>query len=507
MSLSNVLQLAFIWLTLAFVSIQQKDSYPTRSRLASRTSSTNTTFNNLSMKRPHSPIPNSNKKKSKHSTRTCAVAGCTTQVTSPSNAVPLCKTCNDRLATLAETEMKLHWFTCHIDTSFIRWSSHPEILPPTPLPLGPAQSLHLNYDDDTAMNAAALAIHKADAILIVAGAGMSCDSGLPDYRGATGFYRMGGKDISMESVNFHPDRDADFLLSMGFITTMISEFRQKKPHEGYHMLRRITNLKKTENNSASIPLPTSSSSSSSPISTSNHFVLTSNIDAYFLRSGFNETEVYESHGNCNLLQCCQGGTWDDACKTSGIWKWPDGYVLPTCNSDLKITKTDALLLPRCQSCNAYARPHISHSTDYPEDIVPTRKAAQEKALLVWLDSISHKSLAVIEIGCGTSIHSLRVETEIMVGKRTNPKGPKTTLIRIDPGNADVPNGDHVGVKMKAMEALLGIENKIGMLEMSQGFSDGDESEDGDTNSSSEKSHSWVGNLDDNKPLPPTLKRN
>ena len=35
----------------------------------------------------------------------------------------------------------------------------------------------------------------------------------------------------------------------------------------------------------------------------------------------------------------------------------------------------------------------------------------------------------------------------------------TTLIRIDPGNANVPRG-HIGVKMKAMEALIGIEKRM-----------------------------------------------
>ena len=131
---------------------------------------------------------------------------------------------------------------------------------------------------------------------------------------------------------------------------------------------------------------------------------------------------------------------------------------------LRVTDECVSMLPRCPKCDAYARPHVSHSTDYPEDVVPTRKSRQERALVDWLESIGNKKLVVLEVGCGTSIHSLRSETEIIIGKRQMIEKDEgaTTLIRIDPGNADVPVG-HVGVRMKAMEALVGIEKEILMM--------------------------------------------
>ena len=410
-------------------------------------------------------------------TRTCAAAGCSTQVNLPLSQVPLCSPCQTRLVELSTTD-DLHWFTCHIETSFIRWSSHPEILPPTPPPLGIPLSLPENYTNEQALSNAAQAIHNADAVLVVAGAGMSCDSGLPDYRGAEGFYRMGGQDVKMNMVDFHPERGADFLLSMGFITTMIQDFRQKQPHEGYRVLHRLAQAKSnpSSSSSSSSSLPSSSSSSSAQ-----HFVLTSNIDAYFLRTGFEGTNVYESHGNCNLLQCTEGGTWDDSCTNgsgASIWAWPETYFSQIeVGSDLKITPETKSLLPKCinTKCDCYARPHISHSTDYPEDIVPTRKKKQEQALVDWLKSIETQHLVVIEVGCGESVHSLRVETEIMVGKRmmsttggtaATAAPPSTTLIRIDPGNANVPAG-HIGIQMKAMAALIGIEERLGQLNVGE----------------------------------------
>ncbi|HQP37085.1 MAG TPA: Sir2 family NAD-dependent protein deacetylase, partial [Polyangiaceae bacterium] len=43
--------------------------------------------------------------------------------------------------------------------------------------------------DQDRYEAAAEAIHQADALLITAGAGMGVDSGLPDFRGNQGFWR------------------------------------------------------------------------------------------------------------------------------------------------------------------------------------------------------------------------------------------------------------------------------------------------------------------------------
>ena len=42
---------------------------------------------------------------------------------------------------------------------------------------------------EESVNAAAVAIARAEALLIGAGAGMGVDSGLPDFRGTQGFWR------------------------------------------------------------------------------------------------------------------------------------------------------------------------------------------------------------------------------------------------------------------------------------------------------------------------------
>ena len=107
--------------------------------------------------------------------------------------------------------------------------------------------------------------------------------------------------------------------------------------------------------------------------------------------------------------------------------------------------------PACPSCAKILRPNISHVTDQPEDICYLRKRKQELKLLDWLRKNKNENVCIIEIGCGTSEHSLRDESELLLANTLT----NGHLIRIDPGCCDVPEG-HVGIKLGFKEALLEI---------------------------------------------------
>ena len=125
-------------------------------------------------------------------------------------------------------------------------------------------------------------------------------------------------------------------------------------------------------------------------------------------------------------------------------------------------------LPRCPGCRALARPNVSHTTDSDEDICPARKAAQRERALAWIErqrqqrrpssSSSSRSnvLVVLEVGCGVSEHSLRLDTEVVVARHRE-AGGEAYLVRVDPAAASVPAGDgHVGVPLRAKDALIAI---------------------------------------------------
>ena len=170
-------------------------------------------------------------------TRTCPGTGCTEQLDAsefdPSDLV-LCEACDARVDAAVASE-DMHWFTSHLDPTHISGCSHPELLAPSRPPGGAVEPARACVAEGAA--AAASLLSQADAVLVVAGAGMSCDSGLPDFRGANGFYSMGGHEVGMEEVDF---QDAKLRpRAWGYITKMRHAFLEAAPHSGYGALRRV----------------------------------------------------------------------------------------------------------------------------------------------------------------------------------------------------------------------------------------------------------------------------
>ena len=115
-----------------------------------------------------------------------------------------------------------------------------------------------------------------------------------------------------------------------------------------------------------------------------------------------------------------------------------------------------------------------------------RKSAQAAALRAWLtgaqaelagrqqrgEGVDAGAVLIIEVGCGQSIHSLRVDSEIALSlllsagghvlKSGGGGGGKflpATLVRIDPAEASVPQG-HIAVQAGAAEALTAVHQQL-----------------------------------------------
>ena len=70
----------------------------------------------------------------------------------------------------------------------------------------------------------------------------------------------------------------------------------------------------------------------------------------------------------------------------------------------------------------------------------------------WLAAERRSKLVVLEVGCGTSVHSLRLDSEIVAASARSAK-----LVRVDPGDARVPEGaNHAGVALGAEAALVAL---------------------------------------------------
>jgi NAD-dependent SIR2 family protein deacetylase len=268
---------------------------------------------------------------------------------------------------------------------------------------------------DHEITQAAEAIQAADALLITAGAGMGVDSGLPDFRGAEGFWRA-YPAVAKLGLSFAEMANPAWFsqnphLAWAFYGHRLNLYRQTVPHQGFSQLLEIAGSKAY-----------------------GYFVFTSNVDGQFQRAGFAAERIVECHGSIHHFQCT-------ASCTDEIWD-ADNEAVNLDESTLRAVEP----LPKCKYCSALARPNILMFNDW--SWLGHRSDAQQQRLAAWLDGVAKFSakLVVIELGAGSAIATVRRTseriTESMDGK----------LIRINPREDDVPRGQ-IGLPLGAAEGI------------------------------------------------------
>jgi NAD-dependent SIR2 family protein deacetylase len=241
------------------------------------------------------------------------------------------------------------------------------------------------------LSAAVDALQTAEALLITAGAGLGVDSGFPDFRGSSGFWkayppyaRLG---IEFVELACPETLIADPALFWGFYEHRRVLYRHTKPHAGYEILKKLAD-------------------------THSSFVFTSNVDGHFLRGGFEETQLVECHGNIHHLQCAT------PCSDR-LWEVVESHLVvdPT-------TMRTVGTIPQCSQCGEYARPNVLLFGD--DSWVDTRTATQLDRYENWLKQIRGARLVVVELGAGTAIPTVRLESQNVAARH------KGMLIRINP---------------------------------------------------------------------------
>lgn len=277
----------------------------------------------------------------------------------------------------------------------------------------------LNLD----LERAAQLIAGADALVIAAGAGMGVDSGLPDFRGNEGFWRaypaLAKANLNFAEVASPRTFEEDPKLAWGFYGHRLALYRETAPHPGFEILRQWGER---------MPLGAR--------------VFTSNVDGQFQKAGLHEDQIHECHGSIHHLQCM------NECK-SGVWS-AEGFV-PTVDAEACRLLS---LPPQCPQCGALARPNILMFNDW--GWTPQRCESQSRAEARWLDSIAEGQarVVVVEIGAGKAIPSVR-----HFGHRISHE-LDGRIIRINPGESQVPSSMDVGLAMGSLEALRGIDALI-----------------------------------------------
>lgn len=263
---------------------------------------------------------------------------------------------------------------------------------------------------------AAELIGSADALLVCAGAGMGVDSGLPDFRGAEGFWRayppyerLGLSFVEVaDPAHFAEDPE----LAWGFYGHRLELYRRTAPHPGFDILRRWCAAKPHGG-----------------------WVFTSNVDGQFQRAGF--TDIAEVHGSIHHLQCL-------ADCGAGIWTADDVGV--TVDED---TMRAVPPLPTCGDCGSVARPNILMFGDFAW--LGDRSQRQLDALTAWRRET--RNLAVIELGAGLAVPTVRRQAELA-------SAANGALIRVNPREPEVRHDRGVSLPTGALDALTAIEARL-----------------------------------------------
>ncbi len=264
---------------------------------------------------------------------------------------------------------------------------------------------------DEIIHQASKVLREADALFILAGAGMGVDSGLPDFRGNEGFWRaytaVKRLGLAFEEMANPQWFERDPGLAWAFYGHRLHLYRDTVPHDGFRMLLELGRSKKD-----------------------GCFVFTSNVDGQFRKAGFDDAKVMECHGSIHHLQCtrnCRGEIWS-----------ADGTNIAIDENFRAVGE-----LPECPHCGALARPNILMFGDYGWNY--SRTDAQRNHLTAWLNSLEARGskLAIIEYGAGTAVPTVRSSAE----RTAREFGVK--LIRVNPRES---HGAALPLEMGALEA-------------------------------------------------------
>jgi NAD-dependent SIR2 family protein deacetylase len=270
---------------------------------------------------------------------------------------------------------------------------------------------------------AAAAVEDADALLIMAGAGMGVDSGLPDFRGNAGFWRaypvLANLGLSFEKMANPEWFRKSPELAWAFYGQRLNLYRQTAPHPGFRQLLEIGARK---------PM--------------GYFVFTSNVDGQFQKAGFATDRIAECHGSIHHFQCPRPCGWE-------IW-----------DASTEIVALDEVAfrarapLPKCRNCDVIARPNVLMFGDGAW--IGSRSQTQQGLFNDWITKV-HKSsakLVVMEMGAGVGIPTVRHLSERAV-ERVGGR-----LVRINLRDDAVPSGQ-ISLRLGAAEGIRRIYEAIG----------------------------------------------
>jgi NAD-dependent deacetylase len=198
------------------------------------------------------------------------------------------------------------------------------------------------------------ALAREGPLVFLTGAGISSESGIPTFRGAEGYWKIG-------STNYQPEE----LATYGAFTEMPEEIW------AWYLYRRGVCR-------AARPNPAHLALVSLEKALSNRFLLvTQNVDGLHLRAGNTPERTYQIHGNIDYLRCAEEHPRIRPIPTSIPIDWARSR---------KLTADELRALRCCTNGRSLARPHVLwFDESYDEPLFryeSSMNAARKAAMLV-----------------------------------------------------------------------------------------------------------------------------
>ncbi|MES0884304.1 SIR2 family NAD-dependent protein deacylase [Roseibium sp. SCP14] len=258
-------------------------------------------------------------------------------------------------------------------------------------------------------------VHCADAILIGAGAGLSASAGL-DYTDQEAFAERFPGMLQYHArcqyqLMGYPFPDE--ALKWGYLSVALDHVYQAGQTQVYQDLLSL-------------------------IGERDYFVITSNVDRYFHKNGFNPDRIYTPQGDYERFQCmtpCGDQVWDGRPSVA--------EMLPHVDRTTQLV-TDRSTLPVCPNCGGPVFMNVRGGNWFIEH--PYK--AEADAINTWLSENQNKTLAILEIGAGFNTPGvIRLPMEAVATQF-----PKATLIRVSKEHPQGPKGT-ISIQLPAHDTL------------------------------------------------------
>ena len=197
------------------------------------------------------------------------------------------------------------------------------------------------------------ALDRPGQVLVLTGAGVSAESGIPTFRGKEGYWTIGARDYHPQELATHEAFEAMPWSVWAWYLYRRGVCRRAAPNAGHTALARLATA-----------LP-------------DRFALvTQNVDGLHRRAGSPDATTFPIHGDISLMRCSSECVPD---------RWPLPDAVPDLDKGAEVAPETRSLL-RCQRCGAMARPHVlwfDESYDEPRYHLDTvRRLAPKTTLLI-----------------------------------------------------------------------------------------------------------------------------